>query len=155
MRPTSCPSLSDTATIHFMRLRSRWVRSPLGKLSSLFLLLVGVVSTPGLGLTSFQRPHCARHEVTVTHAVEFGARHAGHHGSAPSWTQPAHTDCTHCPPSECSSLAPCATSGISLAVPSLISLQSLSDHRVGAVRRGIPLHSTTPKPPTPPPQSIA
>jgi hypothetical protein len=155
MRPTSCPSLSDTATIHFMRLRSRWVRSPLGKLSSLFLLLVGVVSTPGLGLTSFQRPHCARHELTVTPIGESDAGHAGHHGSAPSWNQPAHADCTHCPPSRCASLAPCAVTGTSPALPTLISLQSPSEHRVGAVRSRTSVHSTTLKPPTPPPQSIA
>lgn len=149
---TSCASLRCSTTIGGM---SAWSRGlVLGK-SRLFLLLVGLVSTPGLGLTSFQRSHCASHEVRLTHAVQPEPGHAGHHGSIPSWSRPAHADCSHCPPSECASLAPCAVSAISLAVPTLVSLQSPSSHRVGAVRTSAALHSTTQKPPTPPPQSIA
>jgi hypothetical protein len=150
---TSCASLRCTATLGDMRWWRRSVHR-LAMMGRLSLLLVGILSTPGLELTSFQRPHCAGHEVSTSHAVH-PAGHAGHHGTAPSWNRPSHADCNHCPPSECASLAPCAMSAISIAVPSFISLQSLSAHRVAAVRTRISLHSTTQRPPTPPPQFIA
>src|SRR5918992_5193750 len=125
-----------------MSLWSCWLISPQGKMGSLVLLLMGILSTPGLGLTSLQRPHCAGHESSLTHAVQPTSEDAGHHGSQPSWNRPSHSDCTHCPPSDCASLAPCSVSGISVAVPTLTSIRGLSSHRVGAVRIKTSPHST-------------
>jgi hypothetical protein len=119
------------------------------------LLLVGILSTPGLGLAVVQRSHCATHEGSVMHLVHSGGGRVGHQGPAPSWTRPMHSDCPHCPAAECASLAPCSISGISAALPSRLTLSSLPAHYPGTIRIETSPKSTLQKPPTPPPQTIA
>src|SRR5918994_5771163 len=125
-----------------MRISSRWRMSWVVAMGRLGLLLVGILSTPGL-LTSIQRSHCAGHEVSATHAVQLGLGHVDHHASTPALSRPAHSDCSHCPASECASLAPCSVSGTSAALPSRVTLSTPSAHYVGAVRITTSPHSTT------------
>jgi hypothetical protein len=109
------------------------------------LLLVGILSTPGLGLALVQRSHCVVHEGSAMH----------HHGSTPSWTRPTHSDCPHCPATECASLAPCSTSGVSSALPTLLTLSIPLAHHLGTIRIETSPDSTLQQPPTPPPQTLA
>jgi hypothetical protein len=119
------------------------------------LLLVGILSTPGLGLALVRRSHCATHEASVMHVVDPGGGHVGHQGPLPSWTRPTHSDCPHCPASECASLAPCSISGVSAALPSRLTLSTLPAHDPGTIRTETSPESTLQQPPTPPPQTIA
>ena len=125
------------------------------RFAGLLLLLVGVLSTPGLGLNLVQRSHCAGHAASSMHLVEPGGGHAGHQGSTPLWTRPAHSDCSHCPASECATVAPCSPSILSAALASSATFGTPSAHLVSLVRLTTSSHSTTQQPPTPPPQSIA
>jgi hypothetical protein len=125
------------------------------KVGRFFLLLVGILSTPGLGLALVQRSHCATHEASVMHVVHSGGGHVGHQGPAPSWTRPTHSDCPHCPATECASLAPCSISGISVALPSRLTLSTPPAHHPGTIRIETSPDSTLQQPPTPPPQPIA
>jgi hypothetical protein len=119
------------------------------------LLLVGILSTPGFGLALVQRSHCATHEASVMHVVHPGGEHVGHQGPAPSWTRPMHSDCPHCPGTECASLAPCSISGISAALPSRLTLSTPLAPHPGTIGIETSPESTLQQPPTPPPQPIA
>jgi hypothetical protein len=125
------------------------------RVGKVFLLLVGILSTPGLGLALVQRSHCATHEASVMHAVHPGGGHVGHQGPAPSWSRPVHSDCPHCPATDCASIAPCSTSGVSAALPSLLTLSTPPAHHPGTIRIETSPESTLRQPPTPPPQTIA
>lgn len=120
-------------------------RGPLARLVLVALLSVsaGVAwVSPRLG------SHCDRHATART----------AHHfepPAVPSWAQGAQHECSHCPPSECSRVAPCATSG-SLAVAEVSRrLPDLLPHPVSLTSYIQLHHSTAVQPPTPPPQPIA
>jgi hypothetical protein len=125
------------------------------KIPRLFLLLVGILSTPGLGLALAQRSHCATHDASVLHMVYPGGGHVGHRGPAPMWTRPMHSDCPHCPATDCASLAPCSISDTSAALPSRLTLSTPPAHHPGTIRLETSPDSTLQQPPTPPPQTIA
>jgi hypothetical protein len=78
-----------------------------------------------------------------------------HHSPAPALGRPTHSECSHCPPSQCASLIPCSVSGFLAPIPSRVTLNTLPVHDVVAVRMKRSPHSITPLPPTPPPQLIA
>jgi hypothetical protein len=125
------------------------------KMSKVFLLLVGILSTPGLGLALVQRSHCATHDASVMHVVHPGGGHLGRQVPAPSWSRPMHSDCPHCPATDCTSIAPCSVSVISAALLSRLTLSTPPAHQPGTIRLETSPHSTLQQPPTPPPQTIA
>lgn len=128
---------------------------PFGMAVRLLLLLMSILSTPGLGLGSIRHSHCAGHEGSAMHVVHPGGGHAGHNSSHISWTRPTHSDCPHCPASECASIAPCSVSGISAVLPILLTLSSPLAHHVGSIRIETSPDSIIQQPPTPPPQTVA
>jgi hypothetical protein len=153
---TACALSTRRARLRGMRLvfGRRMFRT--GAVRRLGCLLVGFLSTPGVGLMSVQRSHCATHESSVTHSVHPSQEDLSHGASAATLDEPAHSDCTHCPPSECASILPCAGSVISLvAAPSVMSLQSFPTHGTTPVGGRTAPRSTTRRPPTPPPQFIS
>jgi hypothetical protein len=150
-----CAPLHPGARLRDEVFVASWLMTVLGRIGGLSLLLIGVLSTPGLGLTAFQRPHCASHSASTMHVVEPGGGHASHQTSAPSWAPPAHSDCSHCPATECATVAPCSISGPSAAVSRSAPFATPGAHDVGAVRISSSAYSTTQQPPTPPPQPVA
>jgi hypothetical protein len=123
--------------------------------AGLLLLLVGVLSTPGLRLSPTQRSHCAAHPASPLHLIQGGSNHPGPASSVPSWFAPAHSDCSHCPPSDCASVAPCSISTLSAAVSTAAVLKAPATHLVHPHRVRTAAQSTSQQPPTPPPQSVA
>jgi hypothetical protein len=125
------------------------------KVRRLFLVVVAILATPGLGLAQAQRSHCAGHATSAMHAGEPAIGHGQDHSSTASWTRPSHSDCPHCPATTCASVAPCSVSGSSVAAPTVLTISSLPTHHWRTARTQVSLHSRTYQPPTPPPQSIA
>jgi hypothetical protein len=125
------------------------------RISALMLLLIGIVSTPGLGLDPVQRSHCAGHARSAMHLVASTAGQGVHHPRPNSISTPSHSDCPHCPASECASLAPCSVSGTSAALFSSAALTVPATYYVASIRVRSSVRSATQQRPTPPPQSIA
>ena len=134
---------------------SRTVAKTNRSMGKLFLLLVGILSTPGLGLGLVQRSHCAAHEASMMHVVHPGGGHVGHQGSILSWTRPMHSDCPHCPATECATVAPCSFSSTSATSPLILTLKTPPIHHLATFPVRVSVRSTTHQPPTPPPQTIA
>lgn len=120
-----------------------------------FLLGVALLSTPGFGLAKAQRSHCATHGASPTHSMGLGNGHGAYHSSTSSLSRPSHSDCPHCPVTECAVVAPCSASGTSAASPTILTLRTPCTQHFGMARTSALLHSTTLQPPTPPPQTIA
>ena len=100
--------------------------------------------------TQFQS-HCFSHEARTT-----AADHHQHQPElpAPVWANAAH-DCQHCPPSECSRVAPCSTSAGGALIARVIPLVSLTAQHVDLPNRSDALTPSPIQPPTPPPQLIS
>jgi hypothetical protein len=135
-----------------MRFWSKWRMPGIKRLGRLALFLVSVIGSSGFGLTSVQQSHCASHATPAMHAE---AGHTSDSAATSAWTLPAHGDCSHCPPTECATVAPCSVAGVSAALTKPVVLRVPPAHTVGFVRVRSVLHSTPQQPPTPPPQPIA
>jgi hypothetical protein len=113
-----------------------------------FLLVSASVSSAA----PLQGSHCQRHSSVASSSATHG-NHNSEPLTAPSWTQDA--DCSHCPPTECSRVAPCATSGTMAAAEVRSPIAALSAHAVSLNRYDQQRSTKAVQPPTPPPQLIA
>lgn len=122
----------------------------------LLMLILGTVATPSVGLEAMQRPHCVQHEQTDRRLHQVPASSTmGHGHQTEAWTQRHDHQCTHCPASECTRVAPCAgSSAIAVAPPHRV-VRNLEGHRVTVDLGRQPIHSVRTTPDTPPPQLIA
>jgi hypothetical protein len=127
------------------------------RITSILMLVLGVLAVPSLGQSAMQRPHCAQHE---TAAGEQTAHAGGTHqmpepGSSSSWESPDQHDCPHCPPRECAQVAPCSTSPTATIIEGSGSVVALAVDHVQLPRPLVQPGSTNHEPPTPPPQPIS
>jgi hypothetical protein len=119
-----------------------------------------------LGVAS-GRTHCVAHAGTPTHSAAsspHGRLHpvvaggARHHGSSERrvsfgrWESAAPDGCTHCPPQDCASLAPCAATLTALGSPQVLPVHANPQCYVVAASFRPAMLSRAHEPPTPPPQ---
>ena len=121
---------------------------------SLLLLIAAILSTP-LGWGIAGTSHCAQHGASPMHGVRSGTGHLGSQYMDATWSRPSHTDCPHCPASECAILSPCATSTMVVRVTQPPHLVWFEAHSSSFLPAHEPVRSATHQPPTPPPQLIA
>ena len=98
-------------------------------------------------------PHCASHSVQPQAAVPHGDSHS--EAAATTWTNAAQHECPHCPPTECSSMAPCAAPASAALSASEMAVADLGAHRVPLPARDEPQPFPPNQPLTPPPQAIS
>jgi hypothetical protein len=143
-----------TQNLRYNGCRSRTRR--LRRVAKLFVVIVGLATGLNAVAAAGQGGHCARHGASQLHVVQPGGGHQeGHHATGAAWERPHHTDCPHCPATECARVAPCATSSSSALLPSSFELGVSLAHAVEVQPTLGALHSTSHRPQTPPPQSVA
>ena len=127
------------------------------RLARSIMLVLGVLSVPGLGTATMQPPHCAQHDgATGEQATHAGGMHQMPDASfSASWQSGNQHACPHCPPTECAQAAPCATfptamivEGSGTVIPLTVDSDKLPKFPVQAGSRSY-------EPPTPPPQLIS
>ena len=139
-----------------LRYKGCHARTRLRRVAKLFVVIVGLATGLNAVAAASQGGHCARHGASQLHVVQPGGGHQeGHDAPGAAWERPHHTDCPHCPATECASVAPCATSSTGAVLPSLLELGVSLAHGVEVQPTLSALHSTSHRPPTPPPQSVA
>lgn len=122
----------------------------------LLMLLLGLVTTPSIGLEAMQRPHCAQHELAEQHNHQLAGSATVPRGHAPeAWIQRHDHGCPHCPASECARVSPCTGATANALVPSRTAGLILQGHRVALDLGRRRAHSAVSPPDTPPPQLIA
>jgi hypothetical protein len=125
-----------------------------GALARLVLVALLSVSASFAWASPILGSHCARHSL----APSSSSAHAEHDSgplATPSWTQGSQHDCSHCPPSDCSRVTPCAATGSVAAVEASTSIADLPPHPVTLPPYSRQYPSIAVQPPTPPPQLIA
>lgn len=121
-----------------------------GKIALLVALVMSVLSGWG---ASASGPHCANHTVRPHLAAPYAASHA--HSAPTALRDATGHECTHCPPSDCSRIAPCTASANAALSASMVAVADLSPHRVTLPVRDEPQPFPAYQPPTPPPQSLS
>ena len=121
------------------------------------MLVLGVVSVPSVGLGAMQRPHCEQNDGAAGERTSHaGPQHQMPEPSSPtSWESGSQHDCPHCPPAECSQVAPCATSPTPTIIEASGTIIPLTVASDGVAKLPIQPGSTSHEPPTPPPQLIS
>ncbi len=90
---------------HALRMSSRThivLAAPVGRLTRMSMLVLGVLSVPSVGPAAMQRPPWAQHDPSAVHQ---GA-HSGTHQvrasiDSASWDNGTQHECPHCPATEC------------------------------------------------------
>ena len=75
--------------------------------------------------------------------------------AATAWAKQNSHQCEHCPPSECSRVAPCSSSSTMLSGASLLPQAGLPEHASTLVGDFYAPPSSVIQPPTPPPQVVS
>lgn len=120
----------------------------------LLLVALLLVSTGVTWTSPILGPHCNSHTITASSPSAHG-EHDSEAFATASWTSGSDHGCSHCPPSDCSRLAPCATSGSVAVAEAGTPITDLLPHPVSLTRHIQQHRSTAVPPPTPPPQPIA
>lgn len=129
---------------------------PLGRLTRMLMLVLGVLSVLSVGPAAMQRPHCAQHETSATHAnAQSGDGHHITSTGSTSWDGATNHDCPHCPATECARVAPCTTSSNAAVSGTSLEVRRTVTHRAILRRVQHDLYSVIHQPPTPPPQLIS
>ena len=117
------------------------------------LATFGLVFSTLTGWVGQLRSHCAAH----SESAQVVAAHQQHQSAHPSptWTNAHRHSCEHCPPSECSRVAPCSMSSSGALVASVASLAALTEHGVDPPSRHDALPFFYRRPPIPPPQLLS
>jgi hypothetical protein len=120
------------------------------------LLLVSIFRLLEAANLPVEGSHCAQHGASAIHLMGVGAVQQMPQGAGmPSWQGPSHSDCPHCPASECARLVPCATTTIVAVATRPDRMVRGAIHRSSVLPVRLPFRSATHPPPTPPPQLIA
>ena len=120
------------------------------RISRLLATVVVVLSALGAWTVQLQS-HCASHAA----AAHDAPAHQSKHPAEAAWMGPAEHDCAHCPPTECSRLAPCAASASVALGASVAPIVALRAHTLHLPDRFDPQPFSAVQPPTPPPQVVS
>jgi len=127
-------------------------KSPVRAGKTYLLMALVLAALTGWG-ASVSGPHCASHSVQTHVAVPHGDSHS--ESAATAWTNAAEHECPHCPPMECSRIAPCTASASAALSATLMAVADLSAHLVALPARYQPQPFPPYQPLTPPPQRIS
>jgi hypothetical protein len=117
------------------------------------LATIALVFSTLTGWAAQLQSHCASHSESAQ-VVAAHQQHQSEHPS-PTWTNAHRHSCEHCPPSECSRVAPCTMSSSGALVASVASLAALTEHGVDPASRHDALPLSYRQPPIPPPQLLS
>src|SRR5215207_10091115 len=135
-------------------MRYRLANSHFQRLARLVMVVLLATSTTISWASPILGSHCDSH-TRAAHSSSAPVEHDSGPLATPSWTQGSNHDCPHCPPSDCSRLAPCATSGSVAAAEPSTPIADLPPHSVTPTTYNRQHPSTLVQPPTPPPQLVA
>ena len=117
-------------------------------IASIALMLSAVV-----GWGAQLRSHCISHQPSP----QMVAAHDSHSANdvVATWTGPTGHQCDHCPPSECSRVAPCATQTSAALAAAVVPIVALLTDRADPSAEFDPRPLPPIQPPTPPPQPLS
>lgn len=147
------PIVSSAVPVYGAAMRDRLAHPQSRRLARLVMVALLAISTSISWASPMVGPHCESHS-TAAHSPT-DTDHDSGSSATPSWTPGPHHECSHCPPSECSRMAPCATTGSVAAAEAGTPIAGLPPHQVVLVRYIQQHRSTAVPPPTPPPQLIS